>query len=395
MIADWPPADPAGVARTVADSVVLRADAGARAANPYYWHRAEPLVAALLSEVDGLGDAALSDAVAVLLEDPRDRAGWLRVQALVTALGEQPGLARAAAGIARRSRFAYHVGADYDPGRAGLDGWRSWPASARATGGAPVVQVVVPFRDRSPDGRRARNLTACLAALADQTMPRGRYQVTVVESDDVPRWRELLVRHADEHLFAPHDGPFNKSWATNVGVCRTARPAPVVCALDADALVDRDFVRRNAERFRRPGTGAFLPFRDLFYVDGPASVRAIEDRCLAGLPDAAAERLRGFLVHRAPGVCLWLRRDVYEAVGGMDERFEGWGREDLDFVLRVQLATAFDIHDDRMLHLHHPSPVELADGETVNAGIPLLSWSPPGPIGRPDRYTAVDDPAPD
>ncbi len=392
MIADWPPTGPAGVARVVADSVVLRADAGARAANPYYWHRAEPLVTSLLADVEALGDAELSAAVKELQADPADRPGWVRVRELVTAAlagRERPELTRAAAGIARRSRFGYHVGADYDPGVVAGPGWRSWPATAtpRAAGSAPVVQVVVPFRDRSTDARRARNLAACLVALNDQTMQRDRYQVTVVESDDGPRWGDLVRRHADEHLFVPYGGPFNKSWAANVGVCTTGRPAPVVCVLDADALVDRDFVRRNAERFRRDGTGAFLPFRDLFYVDGPASARAVEDRCVAGRPDAATERLRGFLVHRAPGVCLWLRRDVFEAVGGMDERFEGWGREDLDFVLRLQLATAFDIYSDRMLHLHHPSPVELTGGETVNAGIPLLSWSPPGPIGRPDRYS--------
>jgi hypothetical protein len=392
VIADWPPADPTDVARAVADSVVLRADAGARAANPYYWHRAQPLLAAVLAEVDALGDAALSGAVEDLLADPRDPAGWARVRKLVAAAldgPDRPELRRAAGEVRRRSRFGYHVGADYEPTTGAGDGWRSWPATAppRAAGTAPVVNVVIPFRDRSADGRRARNLAACLVALNDQTMARERYQVTVVESDDTPRWRELVRRHADEHLAAPSAGPFNKCWAVNVGACHTERPAPVLCVLDADALVDRDFVRRNAERFRRDGTGAFLPFRDLFYVDGPASARAVEDRCVAGRPDAATERLRGLLVHRAPGVCLWLRRDVFEAVGGMDERFEGWGREDLDFVLRVQLATAFDIYSDRMLHLHHPSPVELTGGETVNAGIPLLSWSPPGPIGRPDRYS--------
>ncbi len=82
----------------------------------------------------------------------------------------------------------------------------------------------------------------------------------------------------------------------------------------------------------------------------------------------------------------------------MDERFEGWGREDIDFVLRVQLATAFDIHDDRMLHLHHPSPVELTDGETGNAGIPLqvpahedvlVLRAPAGPPERPPVGASV------
>jgi hypothetical protein len=388
----WPPSDSTTLARAVADAVVLKADTGARAANPYYWHRAQPSLSKVLTEVDSCGDAALSVAVADLLADPQDRAGWESVCALATAVIDgAEDLGRAAWEVVATSRFGYHIGAKYDRSAVLGGGWRSWPAAAarRAVDAEPVAQIVITFRDRSGSGERARNLAACLVALDDQTLERDRYQVTVVESDDTARWRELILRHADEHLLAPHAGPFNRCWATNVGVLNTRRPAPLLCVLDADALVDRDFVRRNTERFRRDGTGAFLPFRNLFYADGPASASAIEDRCVAGQDEAAFERLRGFLVHRAPGVCLWLRRDVFEAVGGMDERFEGWGREDIDFVLRVQLATAFDLYDDRMLHLHHPSPVQLKDGHTVNAGIPLLSWSPPGPIGRPDRYAAA------
>ncbi len=71
----------------------------------------------------------------------------------------------------------------------------------------------------------------------------------------------------------------------------------------------------------------------------------------------------------------------------MDERFEGWGREDIDFVLRVQLATAFDQYDDRMLHLYHPSSGQLKNGQTVNYHIPLLSWTPAEPIGRLERFS--------
>jgi predicted glycosyltransferase involved in capsule biosynthesis len=43
--------------------------------------------------------------------------------------------------------------------------------------------------------------------------------------------------------------------------------------------------------------------------------------------------LRGFLVHRAQGVCVWLRRDVFDGIGGLDERYEGWGKEDMDLLL--------------------------------------------------------------
>jgi GT2 family glycosyltransferase len=255
-------------------------------------------------------------------------------------------------------------------------------SSSSRSGADPLVLVVIPFRDRSVGGERIRNLVACLRSLRDQTLEAANYRVCVVESDERSRWQKLISGHADQYLFAPKAGAFNKCWAVNVGVVNAAPQAPLICILDADSLVDRDFLRRNSERFQRPGTGAFLPFRDLLYLDARSSQYAIAARCIAGNPEVGWEQLRGFLVHRPPGMCMWLRRDVFEAVNGMDERYEGWGREDLDFVLRVQLATAFVHFDDPMLHLDHPTAAHLVDGQTVNAHLPFLSWAPEQPIGQ-------------
>jgi hypothetical protein len=84
---------------------------------------------------------------------------------------------------------------------------------------------------------------------------------------------------------------------------------------------------------------------------------------------------------------VWLRPDVFEEVGGLDERHEGWGKEDMDLLLRLQLATALYQFDDQMLHLHHP-PAYRLDG---NGHIPWLSWTPEAPIGQLDRFAAATD----
>jgi GT2 family glycosyltransferase len=381
------PQDPALGATAVADALVIHADHGAREANPYYWHRVQDRTADLLKEIQSSGDAPLMSAADELVADPTSAVAWRRVRDLVAAHAGAP-FVEVALEVRDRSRFGYHVGDAYDREAAADPDWRAWSANPPASASdEPVVQIVIPFRDQSEDGRRARNLVACLAALGDQTLPRERYHVTVVESDTTPRWRETVLTYADEWLFAFSDRPFNKSWATNCGVLRAGRQAPYLCLVDADALVDRDFVRRNTERFRRAGAGAFMCFRDLLYMDAPASAAAVRERCLEGKPEAGAERLRWFAVQRSPGLCVWLRRDVFDTVGGMDERFEGWGREDIDFVLRVQLATAFDQYDDRMLHMYHPSSGRLKNGQTVNYHIPLLSWAPTEPIGRLERFS--------
>ncbi|MGW7296812.1 glycosyltransferase [Streptomyces sp. NPDC054829] len=382
-----PPQEPAVAASAVADALVVHADHGAREANPYYWYRLQERTAELLKEIQSHGDTQLTAAADALVADPASAEAWHRVRDLV-AHDPWASFVDIALDLKDRSRFGYHLGAAHDRTATADPDWRSWPAAPPApTSVEPVAQIVVAFRDQSPDGVRARNLVACLAALADQTLPRERYHVTVVESDTTPRWRETALKYADDWLFAFSDRPFNKCWTTNCGVLNATRQAPYLCLIDADALVDRDFVRRNTERFRRAGAGAFLCFRDLLYLDAPASAVAVRERCVEGRAEADAARLRWFAVQRAPGLCVWLRRDVFDSVSGMDERFEGWGREDLDFVLRVQLATAFDQYDDRMLHLYHPSSGQLKNGQTVNYHIPLLSWAPTEPIGRLERFS--------
>lgn len=387
------PDDPARVAAVVADILVVSVDDGVRAANAYYWHRAQDLVKPVLAAIEAHRSPELRAAAALLLREPHSPAAWRAVRDLVAALlAAEPDsveeLCDAAWTAVCRSRLDYHLGEQYDA-EGPVDGATAQSLAAPSpsrSGPDPLVLVVIPFRDRSEGGERARNLMACLRSLRDQTLEPERYRVCVVESDERPRWRELIADHADDYVFAEKAGTFNKCWAVNVGVVNVAPDAPLICVLDADSLVDRDFLRRNSERFQRAGTGAFIPFRDLFYLDARSSQRAIEERCVAGRPEAPSEALRAFVVHRPPGMCMWLRRDVFESVNGMDERYEGWGREDLEFVLRLQLATALLHFDDPMLHLNHPTSVELVDGQTVNAHLPFLSWAPTEPIGRLDRF---------
>jgi hypothetical protein len=86
-----------------------------------------------------------------------------------------------------------------------------------------------------------------------------------------------------------------------------------------------------------------------------------------------------------------VRRSVFERIGGMDERYEGWGGEDHDFVYRFDIAAPFDSYDDRLLHLTHPEASVLNDdGTLINAHIPPLSWKPAEPIGRLDRFARAE-----
>ncbi|WP_282206084.1 glycosyltransferase family 2 protein [Kitasatospora fiedleri] len=386
--------DPPVAARLVADALVIHADPHARAANPYHWYRTQPLTEEL-ARLAGDEDAApFAPAARRLLAEPeRPEHHRALVAALVPMIEKFPErmlpLTELAWRTAQRGRIGHHLGAAVEPDLRPAPADRPGTgAAARTTAPGRAAQVVVPFRDRGADGHRLRNLLACLAALRDQEPVPGGYTVTVVEADEVPRRRAEIAGAADEYLFAPHPGAFNKAWVVNAGVANSAVEAETVCVFDADLLPDRGFVARSLERFRAPGTGAFLPYRDMLYLDEESSRRAVHARGPDGAPALDPAGLRGFWMRRPVGGCVWLTREVFDRIGGMDERYESWGGEDVDLVLRLQAATALYSYDDFMVHLHHPVKALQPDEARRNDEIPYMTWKPVNPIGRLDRYLA-------
>lgn len=170
-----------------------------------------------------------------------------------------------------------------------------------------------------------------------------------------------------------------------------AGPTKVVCILDGDVLADREFIARNAARFQNPGTGGHLTYRNMFCLSDVATSIAIRQRLVHGAGQADPETLRGFMLRRPPGCCVWARISTFRRIGGMDERYEGWGGEDNDFAYRMDINSSFDTYQDWLLHMAHPAASVLTeDGELPNSAIPGLSWRPTEPIGRIDRFVAAD-----
>lgn len=402
LVTQLRPRDPEILSRAVADSIVVAADPAARRSSQLYWEWAQPWTEAVVAAVRKAEDPGIRSLGERLITEPTVPEHYHRLR---TALIEQADLASTAplfeAGWEAEcnSRIAFHLGADPsgDAEEVSADDLRALPAGPGLPAGAdPDVLVVVPFRDRDTGGARLRNLLACLHALRDQSFPRERYQVTVVESDDHPRHREAITPLADRYVFAPKNGAFNKSWAVNAGVVHTPGRSEVLCILDADVLADREFVARNAERFKSPGVGGHLPYRKMSILDNATTAWAIRERVHRGSAEAGADHLRAFQLRRPPGCCVWVRTAIFHRIGGMDERYEGWGYEDTDFGYRYDAAAPYFVHDDWLLHMRHPPAPLIKDeaGEPVNARIPAGTWRPDGPIGQLDRFAGEAAPAP-
>lgn len=391
---------PTTLARAVADVLVIASDPQAEHASIFYWARGREYALAVVKAMRSLADMPVRALGERLMQNPANSETYFNLIELLiefarnSTSGTLDSLFKAAWAAECNSRLGLHVGRDVEAAtqcNVQAQELQALPAGLSAPKGVTAqALIVIPFRDRTANGSRLRNLLACLLSLRDQTAPRESYRVLVVESDDTPRWKDIVSPFADQHLFAPKRGLFNKSWAVNTGVMDDKGRAECICILDADVLVDRDFVRRNRERFERPGVMGYLTYRDMWNLDDSSTSRAIRQRLHGSRAAPNYEQLRAFVLRRPPGACVWLRLSAFHTVGGMDERFEGWGGEDNDLTYRLDTYCAFDSYADPLLHMYHePSAALRTDGELLNADIPRLSWKPGGVIGDIHRFVAT------
>lgn len=260
--------------------------------------------------------------------------------------------------------------------------------SERAADAAPLA-VIIPIRAASQHDSRLRNLVAAVSAICTQSLARSAYRVVVIEQDAQPRC-DAIAQHVDDYVFLEHGGPYNKSWAWNVGE-RHAGEAHQLCLLDADTLAPHDFLERLSADLTRHD--AVLPFNEVLYLDrrsADALVHALVDTRV-GVPHPALPASgRGYAMRSVKGFCLGVTREVFDAVDGFDERYEGWGDEDNEFHQALRSVTTIHRGDGLLAHLWHPRP-PMVDREGRRPNEALVNVPRPSSRqdrGRPDRYAA-------
>jgi len=206
----------------------------------------------------------------------------------------------------------------------------------------PYISVVVPIRDN------AQGLEFTLRSLAAQDLPCADWEVIVVDDGSAVPVAETAALFGLTNLRVERLYPGgNRSRARNLGI-RSAR-GDVVLMLDGDSFAAPDLVRRHAEFHRNSDPDAATVLLGNRYEPSWATVNRLLDGD-AEAPTAAIEqdvRLSMFgaeasaiAVSRIPWAYLFthnvsVRRGDLEAVGGFDEDFDGWGREDVELGYRL------------------------------------------------------------
>lgn len=177
----------------------------------------------------------------------------------------------------------------------------------------------------------------------------------------VPRrrdpWRDRLWTYAREHLAGEvnwpvfegfhEEGSFNRAAAINAAARRPWRYAVI---LDADTVVERRNLLAGVQAARRGGLA--LP-HDHFRSLTRRGTRSV----LRGLIEPQDAPVR-WVRENTKSSCICVSRELWEEVGGFDERFHGWGFEDAAFFAACRALAGVERIPGPVHHLWHPRSPE-------------------------------------
>jgi hypothetical protein len=179
------------------------------------------------------------------------------------------------------------------------------------------ISVVMAFRGCG-DGRLV-GLKKCIKCLREQTI---NCYIILVEQDKVPVHQTELEPLVDSYLFAYSQTLFNKAWSFNCGAILA--PDELILFHDSDMLVPRTYVSESIKALGK--YDAAFPWSKIIYLTEESS------RTYPVGPVKTYNVVRG---ETAIGGSFITTKKFYFKIGGMDERFEGWGHEDRVFCAKA------------------------------------------------------------
>jgi glycosyltransferase involved in cell wall biosynthesis len=227
--------------------------------------------------------------------------------------------------------------------------------------GTPLVSIIIPFRDRP------ELLDLCLGSLLAQTTYEHFEVIGVDNHSERGATREAMQRwsQADSRIrFERHDAPFNYSAINNEAVRRHARGEHIVMLNNDIEIITPDWLECLLEHSQRPEIGAVGA--KLYYPGG----RIQHAGCIIGLGGVAGHshkhvkgsspgyfaRLR--IVQNVGAVtaaCLMVKKQLYEAVGGLNAEQLAVAFNDVDFCMRLNERGYRNVFTPYCEAVHHES----------------------------------------
>lgn len=163
------------------------------------------------------------------------------------------------------------------------------------------------------------------------------------------------------NVIAVKERPFNKSLGINLGV--SVSRAKSLFLLDADVVIGEESIKNS---LRILEAGHFSTIRKVKERDQrPLLPRAGQDRIkltfAAKSFDVVSRRTFSDGSRSGPGL-IFLRREWFVSVGGMNSQLMGWGWEDIDLICRLHMKLNLQRKETgTALHLsHHAADLKTA-----------------------------------
>ncbi|MGO8767049.1 MAG: glycosyltransferase [Limisphaerales bacterium] len=213
----------------------------------------------------------------------------------------------------------------------------------------PLVSIIILVMNQLAQTR------ACLESIAAHTPM--LHEVIIVDNASTDQTPEFLKEWQATHPnYVVIRNETNRGFAGGNNQGLSIVKGKHVVLLNNDTVVTSGWLERLLEVFdRHPETGIVGPMSN--NVSGLQLVKEVSYANLEEMPASAARwcrehRRQSLEVGRAVGFCLVAKREIIDAIGGLDERFGPGNFEDDDFCIRAMLA-GYRIRIARDAFVHH------------------------------------------
>jgi glycosyltransferase involved in cell wall biosynthesis len=242
------------------------------------------------------------------------------------------------------------------------------------------VSVVMAFRGR--DDGRLEGLKKCIRSIREQTI---NCYIILIEQDKSPVHQDELEPLVDSYLFTYSSFLFNKSWAFNCGVM--IAPDDLVLLHDCDLLLPKHYIKESIKILDTKDIA--LPWAKIAYLTEESSKQ---------YPDCNPRVSYILTNHQAVGGSLLVRKKFYLRIGGMDERFKGWGAEDNAFYSKSiklgKVNRANPVIGITLLHHYHKPALKSHANNHINNHIfwQYCQWSKKDIMERIEALGTIGNP---
>lgn len=226
--------------------------------------------------------------------------------------------------------------------------------------GQPRISIIIPFHDH-PD-----LLRQCLDSILEKTSY-PNFELLGVSNNSVQPDTFAVMEHysaADRRIrFIRHDVPFNYAAINNFAACQVEGEHLLLLNNDM-AVITPDWLEALLEHSQRPEVGAVGA--KLYYPDDTIQHGGV----IIGVGGIAGHAHRQFQqrhpgyfarlhliqnLSAVTGACLMVKKSLYEAIGGMDEKNLPVAFNDVDFCLRLREQGYLNVFTPYCELYHHES----------------------------------------